>query len=172
MSTLKVAKVESPDTSTGGIAIDSGGDVQVATNFEVATIKDTSGNNSSTPEQINQGRAKAWIVFDGTSASIGTGEDSFNVSGVTDNGTGDYTIAFTTAMASANYCVMGLIANTGDNFTSSVAGAIRGQGGVQIKGDTAPTTTSFTVESLYGGASAVNGAKYDFSRVYIAVFGD
>ena len=172
MSTLKVAKVESPDTSTGGISIDSGGDVQVATSFEVATIKDTSGNNSSTPEQINQGRAKAWIVFDGTSGSIGTGEDSFNVSGVTDNGTGDYTIAFSTAMSSANYVVTGMVANTADGFSTSLAGDTRGTSGIHIEGTTAPTTSSCTVKTRYGSTSTGNGAAADFSRVYIAVFGD
>ena len=104
MSTIKVAKVESPDTSTGGIAIDSGGDVQVATNFEVATIKDTSGNNSSTPEQINQGRAKAWVCFNGSAGAVSI-RKAFNVSSVTENATGDYTINFTTAMSDANYAV-------------------------------------------------------------------
>ena len=172
MSTLKVAKVESPDTSTGGIAIDSGGDVQVATNFEVATIKDTSGNNSSTPEQINQGRAKAWIVFDGGSSSIGTGDDSFNVSGVTDNGTGDYTITFSTAMSSANYAVVGMVANTINNYSAEAGGSSRGAQGIHIKGTVAPTASAVRVESRIQASAVSNGANADFSSVHVAVFGD
>lgn len=44
---------------------------------------------------------QAWVNFDGTGTpSI---VDSFNVSSITDNGTGDYTINLTTAFANANY---------------------------------------------------------------------
>ena len=71
--------------------------------LKVNTIQNTSGGSSSTPEQIEQGRAKAWIHFDGQdTVAI---RDSFNVSTLTDNGTGDYTISFTTAMANTNYAV-------------------------------------------------------------------
>jgi hypothetical protein len=49
--------------------------------------------------------AKAWVNFDGTTNVGGncTIRDDFNVSTVADNGTGDYTINFSTAMANANY---------------------------------------------------------------------
>jgi len=45
---------------------------------------------------------RAWVNFNGTT-SPGTVRASFNVSSVTKNGTGDYTINFTTAMPDANY---------------------------------------------------------------------
>ena len=73
--------------------------------LKVNTIQDTSGGSSSTPAQIEQGRAKAWINFDGD-GTIAI-RDSFNVSSITDNGTGDYTITFSNAMANTNYCVTG-----------------------------------------------------------------
>lgn len=77
--------------------------------LKVATIQDTSGNNSSTPEQVFQGRAKAWVNFNGTgTVSI---RDNFNVSSITDNGQGDFSVNFTTAMANANYAAS---LNTGD----------------------------------------------------------
>jgi len=51
------------------------------------------------------GIAKAWVNFNGTgTVAI---RDSFNVSSITDNGTGDYTVNFTTAMPNANYCMAG-----------------------------------------------------------------
>ena len=78
--------------------------------LKVATIQDTSGNNSSTPEQVAQGRAKAWVNFDGT-GSI-TIDDSFNVSSITDNSTGNYTINFTNAMPNAEYAVAGSVQTT------------------------------------------------------------
>jgi hypothetical protein len=46
---------------------------------------------------------KAWVNFDGTTATPSTIRSSYNVSSVTKNGTGDYTINFTTPMPNANY---------------------------------------------------------------------
>lgn len=44
---------------------------------------------------------KAWVNFNGTSTvSI---RASYNVSSITDNGTGDYTVSFATVMDNANY---------------------------------------------------------------------
>jgi hypothetical protein len=46
---------------------------------------------------------KAFVNFNGTSTVAIRA--SYNVSSITDNGTGDYTVNFTTALADANYCV-------------------------------------------------------------------
>ena len=52
-------------------------------------------------DTVIAGSAKAWVNFDGTgTVAI---RDSFNVSSITDNGTGDYTVNFTNAMNDANY---------------------------------------------------------------------
>ena len=54
---------------------------------------------------------RAWVNFNGTgTVAI---RASGNVSSIADNGTGDYTVNFTTAMPDANYCVqpMGNIYN-------------------------------------------------------------
>jgi len=50
---------------------------------------------------------KAWVNFNGTTASPSTIRASYNVSSVTKNGTGDYTVNFTTAMVDANYAITG-----------------------------------------------------------------
>jgi len=48
---------------------------------------------------------QAWVNFDGTGTpSI---RDSYNVSSITDNGTGDYTINFTNTMNDINYSACG-----------------------------------------------------------------
>lgn len=49
--------------------------------------------------------AKAWVTFDGTLTGTITPAANYNVGSVTKNGTGDYTLNFTTAMADANYAV-------------------------------------------------------------------
>jgi hypothetical protein len=50
--------------------------------------------------------ARAWVNFNGTgTVAI---RASGNVSSITDNGTGDYTVNFTTAMADADYSMAGM----------------------------------------------------------------
>jgi len=48
---------------------------------------------------------RAWVNFNGTGTVAIRG--SGNVSSITDNGTGDYTVNFTTAMPDANYSYIG-----------------------------------------------------------------
>ena len=61
--------------------------------------------------------ARAWVNFNGTgTVAI---RASGNVSSITDNGTGDYTVNFTTAMADANYVVVSL--NRSPGLTSGDA---------------------------------------------------
>jgi hypothetical protein len=59
------------------------------------------------------GIAKAWVNFDGTGTPSIRG--SFNVSSITDNGTGTYTVNFTTAMPNANYSAI-VTADAGSGF--------------------------------------------------------
>ncbi len=68
----------------------------------MSTIKVDTIKNTSNVEVFT---AKAWVNFDGTTNTGGscTIRASGNVTSVTDNGTGDYTINFTTAMTDANY---------------------------------------------------------------------
>lgn len=123
--------------------------------LKVATIQDTSGNNSSTPSQVSQGRAKAWVNFDGTgTVSI---RDDFNVSSLTDHSTGAYTLNLTTAMSNTNGAPVG----NANEFTSSHNGGLR------------------CVEAFFTSTSAVrcgvnyqNGGMADAVLVSVVVFGD
>jgi hypothetical protein len=51
-------------------------------------------------------KCRAWVNFNGTGTVVI--RTSGNVSSITDNGTADYTVNFTTAMVDANYAVSGL----------------------------------------------------------------
>jgi hypothetical protein len=51
---------------------------------------------------------RAWVNFDGTGTPSIRGQ--YNVSSITDNGTGDYTVNFTTALPDTNYSA---VASTG-----------------------------------------------------------
>jgi hypothetical protein len=81
------------------------------------------------------GLAKAWVNFNGTgTVAI---RASFNVSSITDNGTGDYTVNFTTAMVDANYSVASHFQFDAANVTipgNSFCQTFRGNG---VQGQTA-----------------------------------
>ena len=93
-------------------------------------ISGTSGVTfpDSTSMQTGQQACKAWVNFNGTGTVAIRG--AFNVSSVTDNGTGNYTVNFTTAMVDANY-----------------SGSFCGNGIAQIPAFYTATTTS--VQVLY-----------------------
>ena len=57
------------------------------------------GEGGSNTTNLQQGVAKSWVL--GTNAAVLT--DSFNVSGGTDNGTGDYSYAVSTNFGNANF---------------------------------------------------------------------
>ena len=64
---------------------------------------------------------RAWVNFNG--AGTVAIRASGNVSSITDNGTGDYTVNFTTAMSDANYSVSGVCnLNTTGNFGDFLGG--------------------------------------------------
>ena len=130
--------------------------------LKVDTLQDSSGNNASTSEQINQGRAKSWIAFDGS--GTGTIYDSFNVSSITENGTGDYSITMTNAMSNANYSV---VANAGLGTSSYLTTHIHCKVPSGFFQD--PTTTVYRIVNSRDGGSS--GAE-DTLRVACSVFGD
>jgi hypothetical protein len=70
---------------------------------DVAAARITTALNASGSAPIYA--CRAWVNFDGTGTPAIRA--SGNVSSITDNGTGLYTVNFTTAMPDANYCVIG-----------------------------------------------------------------
>ena len=126
--------------------------------LKVNTIQDSSASNASTTEQIFQGRAKVWINFDGT-GTVST-RDSFNVSSLTDNGTGDYTISFTTAMANTNYAVA-TTQPAQHNFTQAILG-------VEQDHTNAFATGSIRVQSVKTG----NNSAVDRDVQCVVIHGD
>lgn len=111
----------------------------------------------------HQGIVKAWVNFNG-SGTVAI-RDSFNVSSITDNGTGDYTINFATAMPNTNYCpVFGQNANGASGPIVNTGVAASGVTG-------SPTLKSTTQLRINTGATNTPGA-YDLSEVYAAILGD
>ena len=94
---------------------------------------------------------RAWVNFNGTD-TIAI-RDSGNVSSITDNGTGDYTVTFTTAMPDANYCTL--------VTPQAMAGATST---ATLDVGTPLTTTSVTLLTMN-----VSGNTTDTSEVCVAV---
>jgi len=112
---------------------------------------------------INQARlAKAWVNLDGT-GTIGI-NDSYNVSSITDNATGDYTVTFSTAMTDANYAVSCSVLNSTYSHT--------GQGSFR---NAMPQKDGYLTSSIRVFCRYTNPTGYadeDEDMVNIIVFGN
>ena len=96
---------------------------------------------------------RAWVNFNGTgTVAI---RASGNVSSITDNGTGDYTVNFTTAMPDANYAISGM-----SGFNNAALVAV-----MQPFDLTAQATGSVRIQTSYANTNLA-----DYSAVRIAVF--
>ena len=127
-----------PTTSAGTlIAADSSGVLQM---------------NSGYGSNANAYGCRAWVNFNGTgTVAI---RASGNVSSITDNGVGDHTVNFTTAMVDANYIVVG---SSSDTF-SALAGFCNYSNG--------QTTTGARVL----GVNTSNGNGLDRPQMFVAIF--
>tara|TARA_R110000823_G_C15717845_1_gene478297 strand:- start:252 stop:608 length:357 start_codon:yes stop_codon:yes gene_type:complete len=84
----------------------------------MSTLRVTTITNPSGGQPTIDGLAKAWVNFNGTgTVAI---RASLNVSSITDNGTGDYTLNFTTALADVNYSIVGSFGETATGGNSIV----------------------------------------------------
>jgi hypothetical protein len=122
------------------------------------TIDGTNGITfpDTSVQASGQGRAKAWVNFNGTgTVAI---RSSYNVSSITDGGTGAYTMNFTNAMADADYAVVGM---SGDGASSNYRI-------VQVSDAAAPTTSAVSLRTLTQNSG--NPAALDHSRVCVAIF--
>lgn len=125
--------------------------VNTLTGTSTAGSISVTGEGNSTTTNLQQGLAKQWVRFSGTSMSVA---DSFNNSSVTDNGTGDYSPQITNDMSGEGYCPL---------YTSSGYHELIGNDG----------GTSGTIAGSYRilGRNSSNSSA-DTGRVSAAVFGD
>ena len=83
--------------------------------LKVNTIQNASGGSSVTPDNIQQGIAKAWININAEPAE--SERDDFNMDAFTDHGTGNFTMNFTNNMPNANYIVCVNTSRAGNSST-------------------------------------------------------
>jgi hypothetical protein len=104
--------------------------------------------------------ARAWVNFNGTGTPAIRA--SGNVTSITDNNVGDYTINFTTAMPDANYSVVAMLRNTQTYAQIQVTAA-------NITQSTAPTTSAVRINTSSQGDAATR-ANIDSDYVTAAIF--
>jgi len=94
--------------------------------------------------------ARAWVNFNGTGTVAIRG--SANVSSITDNGTGNYTVNFSTAMIDANY-----------SAPASGGGTAYNQARIAL-------CWSFSTSSISVGTVNANATPTDADKVSVAIF--
>ena len=165
MSTLKTNNVQVGQsvTATNNFTIyqpsSPDGTVRIGVGNSGATTADVASISSSGNFSFNSGYGsvataygcRAWVNFNGTgTVAI---RASGNVSSITDNGTGDYTVNFTTAMPDANYAVT-------QAYTA-------GSSHAYVSGVSTISTTSVRMTPYL---NYTNGTALDMSMVSAAIF--
>ena len=124
----------------------------MAGTLTISTLNDSSGVLAT--QNGMTGIAKAWVNYQGGNGNTsGTINSSFNVSSITANSTGNWTVNITTAMPNATYVVQ-----TSVNNSSSA-----GQNAIAYYG--AKTTSTINVYCVIGS----NGAALTAVDVSVAV---
>ena len=149
----------------------------VATNINTdALVGSTSANaitvrgEGSATTSLQQGLVKCWCHYD--SADGNQIEDSFNVTSVTDNGTGNHTVTIANDMAGAKTksVLLGLHNTTSPGANELSSGA---RGGPTIAHNyTALAAGTVRYEIWYGSDASNAGGNTDTSAGWVAVLGD
>jgi hypothetical protein len=110
---------------------------------------------------INQARiAKAWADIDGTQTAANQIESSYNISSMTDHGSAQFSFNFATAMADANYSVVGGVGIDGGGATSVAALLIKDK-----------TTALVKMHARYVAGDGSSN-DYDYNIICMQVFGN
>lgn len=161
MSTLQAINLKHPSSGSNNVVLDSSGNATVAGNLSF-----NSGYGSSA---IGYG-CRAWVKFNGTGTVAING--SANVSSITDNGIGLYTVNFTNAMPDTNYSVVATNSVV-SGFNGSTTDTAAPNGGrvytcfMCVSQATPPTTTTVRVSQ---GNSYYAGDAFDPNQVHVAIF--
>ena len=147
-------------TLVGNMVVNSG-----SANFRVrrlnsSTVSVTRIESRSTSVNNSQ-LAKAWVNFNGTgTVAI---RSSYNVSSITDNGTGDYTSNFITAMNDADYMYNFNVASNGLSSNASMAR--------KAARDISQTKTTSAFRFYTGVSSNTADLVEDQPEVTLSIFG-
>jgi hypothetical protein len=145
--------------------------IAVRTNNVDRWAIDANGNFSSTTQGgttlLPQFQCRAWVAFNGTADSDGIASSattprfiraSGNVTSVTRNATGDYSIAFNNAMPDAEYCCVGTCGTGAVGHTIAVL-----RHGLS-------STTAVRVTTIFGNSTTTTGVALEATYGHVAIF--
>lgn len=159
MSTLQVATIQT-NTPAGVLAVRDSNDA--LTSIQPSALRGTAvltapvfQDSAGTPIGI---LCRAWVNFNG----VGTVaiRQAFNVSSITDNGTGDYTVNFTNPMPTANYAAAFSVNDNTNNAVNVATLYDTSSGGAD------PTVNAIRFCTVNSGATGI----LDVSRISAAIF--
>lgn len=122
--------------------------------LRLTTISNQGGTATVPSDTVINGSAKAWVNFNGTGTIAIRG--SFNVSSLTDNGTGIYAVNLTNAMPDTNYAAVA---------TATYAGTANVYAQAPAYGPGGSATTSIVRVGVISGSSVS-----DADIISVAVF--
>lgn len=150
MSTIKVDTIQTR-SGVSEIGIDKLKGASSASSISVV------GEGGTTTTNLQQGLCKCWNNFDALDTF--TLQDSFNVSSLTDNGVGLYTVNFSNLMGNANYATAGMAQNSlSESANLPLVGA---------RSATLPSTSSFKA-----AVTTANTVLTDVDVVRVIAHGD
>ncbi len=154
-------------TETGATARTSLGLGTFATAAAASQAEQETGTSTVVPvtpgrQHYHPSAAKAWVNFNGV--GVVAIRDSYNVSSITDNSVGIYTVNFTNNMSDANYAVLATC------LMYASAAVIAGVG--IYADDTAGTNKVQTTSAVKIFTQISNGTDVDLADVSVCIFGD
>ena len=129
---------------------------------EIRTDTISAANGTDPVTLTKQSAAKAWVNFNG-SGTVAI-RDSQGVSGLVDNGTGDYTSNFTSSFSAVDYT--GTTSSSWDTVTSGVLNFNRAVGSSGYS-----TTSLFRMQNVVVD-STTNRTGLDVNYLYAVFHGD
>lgn len=149
------------DLSSRSTTLGNSSNFNIDASGNATTLTQSAGNNSTrvatTAYTDNAVAAvsspiKAWCVFNGTTTGTNAPTSGLNVTSVTRNGAGDYTVNFASSLTDANYAVSGTV-NDPSLHNSTII----------ISASASPTASALRINSVYQGTS------FDYSRISVMV---
>jgi hypothetical protein len=154
--TVGQARYTSNFTAPTSAHLTSAGDV----NKHIVVNSDADGVAIGTGG-INQARiAKAWADIDGSQTAANQIESSYNISSMTDHGSAQFSFNFATAMADADYSVVGGLGLDGGGASSVAALLIKDK-----------TTALVKMHARYVAGDGTS-TDYDYNIICMQVFGN
>jgi hypothetical protein len=110
-----------PNTLVSAASDTVAGKIEIATQAEQETGSDTTRAVTPGRQQFHPSAAKGWVKGD----TAGSAAASYNVTSLTDNGVGNWTINWATDFSSANYAAVGTVigdpaGNTASTFVAQI----------------------------------------------------